>query len=326
MNGSKQRIKVTSDSKPIQRIGCGKLYEGRIAYVGCVSHCKFCYAQAYAWPERARRYARSKYYTSEELAEQVIDAINRDSFCWIRITGGEPLLDEERINHLTSFLQNLSRIDTGSFGSRIILQTSGVTVGRKKNLVEYLEKLSKLDLLFLIEVSFKGTNQQECKILTDNKIEFLSQVNGYWNLNDLSSEVSNTSLRARVGIGPSEPKGGDPAYEFVCPQEEEYMFTKTAWSREFRRIYENELLKPGKYMAMECLNTPKQGGIDIAMVYKRVISSLKEANILKEVLEVPSPQYENLMGNASAPFHRMSPLLYNEEFTAMHAHVNEEGE
>jgi len=311
---SKQRIKVTSDSKPIQRIGCGEFYEGRVAYVKCVSHCKFCYAQAYAWPEHAERYAGSRYYTSDKLSEQANDVTKRESFCWIRITGGEPLLDEERIVHLTSFLQNFSRVQTSSFGSRIVLQTSGVTVGRKEKFIRYLEKLSKLDLLFLIEVSLKGTNERECRILTDNKIEFLSQVKGYWNLNNLSSKAPNISLRARVGIGPSEPKGGLPAYEFVYPSEKNYMFTKTLWSTKFEKIYENELLKPGKYMAMECLNTPKQGGINIAMVYRRVIDGLKKANLLKEVWKVPSPQYENLIGNASAPFHKMSPLLYEEEF------------
>ena len=297
----------------MQSIGCGNFNEGRISYVGCLSHCKFCYARAYSWPERAIRYSGSRPFSSDELFK-VFKTLESNAFSWIRITGGEPLLTEDRVTHLVSFLEKLSKYNANPFGSKVVLQTNGVTIGQKNYLVSHLEKLAELDFSFIIELSLKGTNEEECKILTDNRIDFLDQVNGYWILSKLSSGAANMELRARVGIGPSEPAGGLPTYEFVYPSSENYMFTTDLWLAEFREIYETERSKSGNYLAMECLNTPRQGGINIAMVYRSIISDLKKAQIIKQNRSLPSPQYKILMENVIAPFMKMNPSLYLDEF------------
>lgn len=298
----------------MQSIGCGNFNEGRIAYVCCLSHCHFCYARAYSWPKRCNRYSASRFFSSDKLFKVFKELEGSNAFRWIRITGGEPLLTENRVAHLVSFLEKLSSYNNTFFGCRVIIQTSGVTIGKKNYLVSYLERLADLDLSFIIELSLKGTNEEECKILTNNSMDFLDQIHGYWILSELSSRATNIELRARVGIGPSEPAGGLPTYEFIYPSSGNYMFKSDLWSAKFREIYETEQSKSGNYLAMECLNTPRQGEINIAMVYKKVVSDLEDANIIKQNKNLPSPQYKILMENDVSPFMKMNPSLYLDEF------------
>jgi len=84
----------------IQKCG-GKPYELALRFAGCCLHCGACFASGYSWPEKFKSNRRVKGYTEPYAVIKDFSDIpyprNYNNYNWLRILGGEPLLNDEYI-------------------------------------------------------------------------------------------------------------------------------------------------------------------------------------------------------------------------------------
>lgn len=185
---------------------------------------------------------------------------------YIQITGGETLLNLDRVEYLVKVITYLNMdierntdLNKNIYG--IIIQTNGSFIGSEsensRKAIEELSKLkglSNLDILF--EVSIKGTNEEEFKILTGvDKSKFYNQIRAFDILSELEENTSNISAVARLGTGHHHISA-----QFIYPDKSS-MFLRNKWSKEFSDIYEYSLNKfNNEKMVAECINAEGDGG------------------------------------------------------------------
>lgn len=252
-----------------------------IRYVGCYYKCPFCFAAGFSHnTEVMERYAASGRIAAVapmDLAKAVINAIQGQAKPCLLLTGGATLLDLGRTNEIIELLSILNE-KMPDCTLRVILQTSGATLC-KSDIREVVAQIGKFkNLRILMEQSIKGTNPQEFASLSGSSPEgYKAQILGYQVLSELAAEFEHVTHRARLGIGPHPT-----SIIFTYPhQSTRAMFTKTNWSDDFKKIYEDQNLRYG-YMGMEII-TVLEGGINtVRLINLPAIEALAKAGIVAD--------------------------------------------
>lgn len=139
---------------------CGLKGAGIISFFGCNLLCPFCFAQKYSYNDPALGVdldtKRWMDVDESQLIQDVSEFIDANhDFCYLQLTGGEPMKTHNQMNQI---IQALLALDDR--GLRVIFQTNGLLIGRtKEKSVETLSQLYELEESHvLFELSLKGTN------------------------------------------------------------------------------------------------------------------------------------------------------------------------
>ena len=231
--------------------------EAVLRYIGCNLSCKFCFAHSIIkLPKKIER-SKTCSFTPDHLAEKLRRFVEGRQISHVRITGGEPLLSPERTHHLVEFLEKYDELVRNDHNllNKIVIQTNGLSLAQAE-VQELICELSDScpNLKIMLELSLKGTNEEEYELLTNHpRSGFMDQIYAHNFLRGLAEKRDNIIYKCRMGIGPHK-KSIVFIYPDTFPSHEdslsEVMFHPTRWSAEFREIYEYEVNKQG-YMAME---------------------------------------------------------------------------
>ena len=140
-------------------------YYGGIATadaIGCSFLCAYCWN--YGRNENPSRFGR--FYTPEEVAENLLRISRRRLFHLFRITGSEPILGETSFNHFLKVVESIFREEPRS---SFILETNGLMLGYGPELGEKL-KFENL----LVRVALKGTDPLSFEKITGAQRDFFA--------------------------------------------------------------------------------------------------------------------------------------------------------
>lgn len=145
--------KVGGDLKKYYRFRHDRWYGGIITAdcAGCGLACNFCWVRSEALLEGQ---GRGKFYTPEEVANELLKLVKEKKIPQVRISGGEPTIGRE---HLLKLLHALQKRRV-----HFILETNGILIGQDET---YAEDLAPYRFLH-VRVSLKGCTEVEFARLT----------------------------------------------------------------------------------------------------------------------------------------------------------------
>jgi len=171
---------------------------------------------------------------------------------YLRVTGGEPILNEKRTNHLLEIFQRIdgevneidffhlwkTRKSPNNLVGRknIKIQTNGINIVKLKDI--FIEKLVNFkNLSFTFEVSLKGINPNEFNILSGGlpREIFFEQIQSIKELIRYENRGYPLFVRGIIGIFHSEQ------YDLVFPDNTKMMITP---SEEFVTLVKELMLMP----------------------------------------------------------------------------------
>lgn len=138
-------------------------YYGGIATadaIGCSFLCAYCWN--YFRNLNPARF--NKFYSAQEVAENLLKIARRRSFHLFRITGSEPLLGEASLEHLRGVLKIIFQERPHSV---FILETNGFFLGCRKDLIKKL-KFKNL----WIRISLKGVDENSFELISGARRDF----------------------------------------------------------------------------------------------------------------------------------------------------------
>jgi len=138
-------------------------YYGGIATadaVGCSFLCAYCWN--YGRNEGPVRFGR--FYSPEDVADNLLEIARRRSFSLFRVTGSEPILGETSFEHLLKIIDIILNAEPRS---NFVLETNGLMLGFKEELAQRL-RLSRLS----IRIAVKGINPESFEKITGARKEF----------------------------------------------------------------------------------------------------------------------------------------------------------
>ncbi len=138
-------------------------YYGGIATadaIGCSFLCAYCWN--YFRNLNPARF--NKFYSAQDVAENLLRIARKRSFHLFRITGSEPLLGEASLEHLIGVLKIIFQEQPHSV---FILETNGFFLGCRKDLIKKL-KFKNL----WIRISLKGVDEDSFELVAGVKREF----------------------------------------------------------------------------------------------------------------------------------------------------------
>ncbi|ADI73376.1 Radical SAM domain protein [Methanohalobium evestigatum Z-7303] len=230
-----------------------------LRYRDCNLSCYLCYFQPYAYLNRTT--SRRPVTSSLETCVNQLNNLDR-SIGWVRIQGGEPLLNDSRskstsilagevLNHIVS--NNLSSYEN----PRIIIQTNGIWLGNAsvdkidefvQKIVEYLENVGYGKIV--LEISFKGSNREMANsyaksINTTNVDDVLAtQISGYNKLhesiknNAWDNDINRLAIYPIAGFGPEINNPGIIPIQKI--ENSEYpIFHPDTWDENFSRVIDD---------------------------------------------------------------------------------------
>ena len=236
--------------KVIARQKCGNApYELALRFAGCNLMCGLCFASGYSWPNR---FLKGKTVTRQKTVEDAVSDFkaipypkNHESYNWLRVLGGEPLLNDEYIEFLFQVLLKISSIASKKFNNGIIIQTNGIHIGKGNThlIKDYLQALYRQNpsVIVAIETSIKGTNPEELKLLTRTQSDklFKWNLNSYFNLKSLG--LPNLRPMIVAGFGPNESfllkQGKSKDRMTIVSIDNRPCFHPDLWSEEFKELY-----------------------------------------------------------------------------------------
>ena len=236
---------------------CGdKPYELAMRFAGCNLRCGACFASGYSWPELFRKNPR---VTNKKSVDDVVEDYQKipyppgfSNYNWLRILGGEPLLNDNYIQFLFNIIKRISEIDSKKFNNGIIIQTNGIHIGKgnmdllKIGLKELYETNSSVKVA--IEVSIKGTNVDEFKLITQtpgtHAQDFFSfNKKSYFVLKKLAFTLPNLRPMVIAGFGVNESyllTGGKSNERItIFFKDDKPIYHPEFWSEEFKRLYDD---------------------------------------------------------------------------------------
>lgn len=231
---------------------CGNApYEISLRFAGCNLRCGLCFASGYSWSDL---YLKRKSITNEKTVDDVIEDFkaipyppNYSSYNWLRVLGGEPLLNDKYIDFLFEVLINISEIDSKKFNNGIIIQTNGIYIGKgnTKQIKNHIEELYEINpsVNVAIETSIKGTNPEEFKLLTQQSSEELFKYNlrSYFALKQLNLPNLRSMVVAGFGLNESfllrEGKSKDRMTIFL--EEDKPCYHPDFWTKDFKELYDD---------------------------------------------------------------------------------------
>jgi organic radical activating enzyme len=255
-----------------------------LRYANCSLRCYLCYAQRYAYLSASNDDVKS---SNVEECIQSLRGLSAEA-AWIRIQGGEPLINDERSTETARItaeaLKYLSQNRTYN-EPRVVVQTNGLwfartSIDRVKRFVSTLKKaLESVDFgRIVIEISFKGPNFGDANLYALSRVSsvtsvFAHQLQAFKNLAEeikceaWQDEMHRLAIYPVAGLGPHiENPGFVPLSSIVSSEDEELpLFHKQTWSSGFsdlvrffkttttawRKVYGDYLLKHGDKLPME---------------------------------------------------------------------------
>ena len=194
---------------------CGPTPPGEIvlrsAY--CNMQCIPCFAYSYSWPERAKKNKDIvKVSVSRILAEfqSFLDhrkPEKKESYNWFRVLGGEPFLTPDSLDDYIRFISTIDPKHYRLFNHSVLIQTNGFILGRmpKDELVARFKPLSNKNIKVVIEVSIKGSNPEEFRIITQSgpncEEMYKSHIKACENLDHVHNNIQNVNWTAVAGFG-----------------------------------------------------------------------------------------------------------------------------
>jgi uncharacterized Fe-S cluster-containing radical SAM superfamily protein len=227
---------------------CGKRpFELALRFANCSLRCGPCFAAGYSWSNLAPTHNR---VIQDPPIERVLNDFNSlstpstGSYNWLRILGGEPLLDNSNIDFLFDFIIEISKIDGKKFNNGVIIQTNGLHIGREN--IELLEKrLEELyhinpEILIVIETSIKGTNPYDfAKISQCNEALYEYNINSYYILKSIEAPNIRPTIVAGFGISESYllNNGNSNRRVAIIGKDDNIAFHPNNWDEEFKKLY-----------------------------------------------------------------------------------------
>jgi uncharacterized Fe-S cluster-containing radical SAM superfamily protein len=209
-----------STQKVVAKATCGKTPPGEIAIrtAMCNFNCIPCFAAGYSHLDKLKaRKSRDIVEITDAvlLIKEFEDYIEKNKlyaskcnpphFNWLRIVGGEPLINDNNLIILLDFLEGVSnRADY--FGGNIIIQTNGYFLGSKetKDILKIFSNYDKFPGKIVFEVSIKGSNKREFSIVTKRpEHDYYIIFNAINNLIAINNKFSNIDYVAIAGFGPN---------------------------------------------------------------------------------------------------------------------------
>ena len=138
-------------------------YYGGIATadaIGCSFLCAYCWN--YFRNLNSARF--NKFYSAQEVAENLLTIARKRSFHLFRITGSEPLLGEASLEHLRGVLKIIFQEKPQSV---FILETNGFFLGCRADLIEKL-KFKNL----WVRISLKGVDEDSFELISGVRRDF----------------------------------------------------------------------------------------------------------------------------------------------------------
>lgn len=240
----------------IQR--CGNFpYELSLRFAQCCLRCGACFAAGYSWPDK---FKNNKRVVKDIPIEKVIDDFKniplpsnrKKSYNWLRVLGGEPLLNDEYVEYLFNCLIHFCEINSELFNNGIIIQTNGIHLGKGrinvlKNKLDELYRVNS-NVIVVIEISIKGTNPKEFKLITDPEDRlslkedelFKYNIQAYYNLKNLKQPNLRVTVIAGYGISESYllTEGENPKSKItILFDENTPVYHSSLWSEEFEKLY-----------------------------------------------------------------------------------------
>jgi uncharacterized Fe-S cluster-containing radical SAM superfamily protein len=140
--------KKGKQNRVIARQKCGEApYELTLRFAGCNLSCGLCFSSGYSWPSV---FTKNRTVTSKKTVKDAVSDFTQippppvhASYNWLRVLGGEPLLNDDYIDFLFQTILQVCSLDDRKFNSGIIIQTNGMHLGRgNTNIIRnYLQQL-----------------------------------------------------------------------------------------------------------------------------------------------------------------------------------------
>ena len=221
--------------------------ELRLDLSGCNLACPFCWT-----------IDRPSWRTPTEICDHITCRLEQYhksdvdmGIVYMRVTGGEPILNRRRMSHLMEIVRILDdrvakvssysqwkqrRSPSNVWGRRNIkIQTNGTKLPDVlDSMVALLREVQNICLTF--EVSLKGTNAEEFSVLSGRETGFKDQISALERLIECEKQGYPIFARAIVGILHSEQ------YDLVSPSNGQKMMLNP--SGDFRRIVEELATMP----------------------------------------------------------------------------------
>lgn len=138
-------------------------YYGGIATadaVGCSFLCAYCWS--YKRNENPVHFGR--FFSAQEVADNLLRIARQRGLDLFRITGSEPILGESSLRHL---LQVIEMIHSQKPRAKFIIETNGLVLGYRKELVSWLKK----DCV-VVRVAIKGVDSDSFERISGARAEF----------------------------------------------------------------------------------------------------------------------------------------------------------
>ena len=233
----------------VQKCG-GAPYELALRFAQCCLHCGACFASGYSWPEKFKKNKRVRSnITVKQIVDEFLDIpypIGHNSYNWLRILGGEPLLNDEYIEFLFEVLQKISLHDSQKFNHGIVIQTNGIHIGSGNIAVlkKGLEKLYEINsnIVIAIETSIKGSNANEFMLIAQQNSPqgFYWNIQSYFNLRELGVPNLRPVVIAGYGINESYLlRRGLTGDRITIISQGKPCYHPSLWSPEFRHLYDD---------------------------------------------------------------------------------------
>lgn len=151
-----ERLVMRGDQRLYFRFRPGKLFGGDATAdcVGCTFLCAYCWNF-----ERNLDPARYKdFYSPQAAAARLLFLAQRNHLSLFRVSGAEPILGEDSFRHVLEMFKILVRYRQGT---PLVLDTNGLFLGFKPELMEFLKYLN-----IKVRIGLKGINEESFQSIT----------------------------------------------------------------------------------------------------------------------------------------------------------------
>lgn len=239
-----------SQNKTVAVQKCGDPpYEIALRMAGCVLQYGLCFASGYAWPAKFQSSYRVKSGIPVERLIADFEAIpspTEGSYNWMRILGGEPILNDAYVNYVFDFIIAAATTMPEKFNSGVIIQTNGIHIGRAntKVLEERLERLYEAnpDVIVVIETSIKGSNRDEFALITQTDGSLYEFNTGsYYRLKEIGAQNLRPVIIAGFGVNESYLLSGGESEDRITVlfDKETPTYHPSVWDSTFEKLYED---------------------------------------------------------------------------------------
>ena len=245
---------------------CGPTPPGEVVLRSafCNLRCIPCFAYNYSWPEKAKINKDVIDISVNRLIREFLTFFseisvpgNKPSYNWFRILGGEPFLNKNVLKGYVDFLKNIPNDVSSKFNRAVLIQTNGIMLGitDKEELKEIFNPLKDKSFKIVIEVSIKGSNSEEFRIITqthkDIAMKFYdAHLTACETIEYIHTYVPNIDWTAVAGfgIGVSNLVAGnfhrkEYIKTFYHPETDKPFYHPDCWDKNFKRIHDIHVKK-----------------------------------------------------------------------------------